>query len=99
MNLNVAEEEFDEEEYARDKRRALKRKLDYQKKKRSIDLTDISMIAGWTDDKRSYVHKRKNSTSEQWHKRASNRKVRRYDGDLSDPADYRKVYDLWWNLW
>lgn len=87
-----------EDEYVRESGRADKRRRDHLKKKRAIDLTDISMLAGWKDKDHNYVHQRKNSTNEQFYKKVSNRRVRRYKGDLSH-GDYKKVFELWWTLW
>ena len=88
-----------EDEYVRESNRANKRRRDYLKKKRALDLTEISYVAGWTDEDRRYVRHRKRSALEQFYKKVSNRKVRRYNGDLSGHGDYRKIFDLWWTLW
>lgn len=87
-----------EDEYVRESGRADKRRRDHLKKKRAIKLTDISLLAGWTDEDRKYVRNRKCSALEQFYKRVSNRKVRHYKEDLSH-GDYKKVFDLWWTLW
>lgn len=86
------------DEYVRESWRADKRRRDRLKKKRAIELTDISMLAGWTDENRKYVRTRKRSILEQFYKRVSNMKVRHYKEDLSH-GDYKKVFDLWWTLY
>lgn len=43
--------------------------------------------------KRCYLSRRKKNA-----KRASNRKVRRYKGEISNGGHYRKFYDYWWEV-
>ena len=80
-------------------KRAEKRRLDKLNKRRDIDKTRISSIAGWTDEDENYVKRRHRSPWEKEYKKVSNRKVRRYKDDLSNPSDYRKVFDYWWSIY
>jgi len=78
--------------------RALRRKRNYRKKKRLLDMAEAFYFGAWADENNTHIHHRKNSKTEQYYKKLSNRKVRRYKDELQN-SSFKKVFDLWWTLY
>lgn len=47
----------------------------------------------------THIQYPKNSNEQRFLKQQSNRKVRRYQGELPKGNTYRKMFDYWFNLW
>lgn len=43
-----------------------------------------------------FYHQWSYGKSLKFHKKLSNRKVRNYDGELSNGNQYKKLHDVWW---
>ena len=60
----------------------------------------VSYDRSYTDnpDDTLYIRREYRGQRSAYLKNQSNRKIRRYRGDISSGCGYRKIYDYWWEL-
>lgn len=93
---------------ARKTGRAYRRRMNYLKKKRLMEIVksgyNYSFYTNWeyTDGSfhrlYDYIRYPQNSNRKRFLKKYSNRKVRRAQGESMKGNQYRKVFDYWWEL-
>lgn len=56
---------------------------------------------GYVDNPKPYykrIYRSRGCGASAWHKKASNRKIRRYKGDIPNGNWCHKLYDYWWQV-
>lgn len=90
---------------------AYRRRMRRKKNKRRRDIIKTCGYhppAGWLDyewvggvytDIGTHIKYPRDSNAQRFLKRESNKKVRRYKGDIHKGNSYRKLFDYWWELY
>lgn len=90
---------------------AYRRRMKHKKEKRRRDIIKVSgcyFHGGWLEREYingiymiigTYIKYPSDSNAQQFLKRVSNKKVRRYRGEIHKGSLYKKLFDYWWELY
>lgn len=103
IDCEEEEEEFEDMQFTstesyKNRHRHSRRKSDYLKEKRRIDITEYTYYIGSVDKQNKYFKPKSNSSIERYYKKVANRKVR-HNPNCFNNGGYKKVYDYWWSIW
>lgn len=65
----------------------------------AIGYIDYDFVDGKRVEVGNHIKYPKNSNAQRFLKKQSNRKVRRFRGEISSGNSYRKLFDYWWELY
>lgn len=54
---------------------------------------------GYIKNQKPYYKRQYRSQSSRYYKKLANRKVRRFNGELSRGGYYKRIYDFYWNMY
>ena len=64
-----------------------------------VGYIDYDFVDGKWMETGNHIKYPRNSNAQRFLKRISNKKVRRFNGDISNGNSYRKLFDYWWELY
>lgn len=103
----VAKKNVGKRKTGRAYRRSCKNRKDKRKRniiatggyKPTIGYIDYDLIDGRWVEVGNHVKYPKNSNAQRFLKKQSNKKVRKFHGDISNGNAYRRLFDYWWELY